>query len=157
MTDTAGVSDMVFGLFWHLGYQLSPRLADAGEAVFWRLDKDALISRRDAVLLSTSAQFASNDLPSSAVESIVTYFCVSARFTRSSPTEAIEPEDVNCRSRWPCMDFAYIIPARPKHTKAKLHPAMMIISLVLILNLFKMVTNMGISVFRHINAYALFR
>ncbi len=41
MTDTAGVSDMVFGLFWLLGYQFSPRLADAGEAVFWRLDKDA--------------------------------------------------------------------------------------------------------------------
>jgi len=39
MTDTAGTSDMVFGLFWLLGYQFSPRLADAGEAVFWRLDK----------------------------------------------------------------------------------------------------------------------
>lgn len=31
---------MVFGLFWLLGYQFSPRLADAGEAVFWRIDKD---------------------------------------------------------------------------------------------------------------------
>jgi len=30
MTDTAGTSDMVFGLFWLLGYQFSPRLADAG-------------------------------------------------------------------------------------------------------------------------------
>lgn len=40
MTDTSGVSDMVFGLFWLLGYQFSPRLADAGEAVFWRLNKD---------------------------------------------------------------------------------------------------------------------
>lgn len=39
MTDTAGASDMVFGLFWLLGYQFSPRLADAGEAVFWRADK----------------------------------------------------------------------------------------------------------------------
>lgn len=38
MTDTAGVSDLVFGLFWLLGYQFSPRLADAGEAVFWRVD-----------------------------------------------------------------------------------------------------------------------
>ncbi len=38
MTDTAGASDMVFGLFWLLGYQFSPRLADAGEASFWRLD-----------------------------------------------------------------------------------------------------------------------
>lgn len=36
MTDTTGTSDMVFGLFWLLGYQFSPRLADAGEAVFWR-------------------------------------------------------------------------------------------------------------------------
>lgn len=41
MTDTAGTSDMVFGLFWLLGYQFSPRLADAGEAVFWRIDKSA--------------------------------------------------------------------------------------------------------------------
>jgi TnpA family transposase len=41
MTDTAGASDMVFGLFWLLGYQFSPRLADAGEAVFWRADKNA--------------------------------------------------------------------------------------------------------------------
>ncbi len=41
MTDTAGTSDIIFGLFWPLGYQFSPRLADAGEAVFWRADKAA--------------------------------------------------------------------------------------------------------------------
>lgn len=41
MTDTAGYSDIVFGLFWLLGYQFSPRLADAGEARFWRLDATA--------------------------------------------------------------------------------------------------------------------
>ncbi|WP_374748852.1 Tn3 family transposase [Klebsiella variicola] len=41
MTDTAGASDIIFGLFWLLGYQFSPRLADAGEAVFWRIDKNA--------------------------------------------------------------------------------------------------------------------
>ena len=41
MTDTAGYSDIVFGLFWLLGFQFSPRLADAGEARFWRLDPDA--------------------------------------------------------------------------------------------------------------------
>jgi len=41
MSDTAGASDMVFGLFWLLGYQFSPRLADAGEARFWRIDRDA--------------------------------------------------------------------------------------------------------------------
>ncbi|RLV57826.1 Tn3 family transposase [Parashewanella curva] len=40
MTDTTGTSDLVFGLFWLLGYQFSPRLADAGEAVFWKVDKD---------------------------------------------------------------------------------------------------------------------
>jgi TnpA family transposase len=39
MTDTAGASDMIFGLFWLLGYQFSPRLADAGEATFYRIDK----------------------------------------------------------------------------------------------------------------------
>ena len=41
MTDTAGTSDMIFGLFWLLGYQFSPRLADAGESKFWRIDKNA--------------------------------------------------------------------------------------------------------------------
>ena len=39
MTDTAGSSDIVFSLFWLLGYQFSPRLADAGEAIFWRIEK----------------------------------------------------------------------------------------------------------------------
>ena len=41
MADTAGVSDVVFGLFWLLGYQFSPHLADIGEARFWRLDPAA--------------------------------------------------------------------------------------------------------------------
>ena len=41
MTDTSGYSDVVFGLFWLLGYQFSPRLADAGSARFWRLDSSA--------------------------------------------------------------------------------------------------------------------
>ena len=41
MTDTAGVSDVVFGLFWLLGYQFSPRLADIGSARFWRIDTTA--------------------------------------------------------------------------------------------------------------------
>lgn len=43
MTDTAGTSDIVFGLFWLLGYQFSPRLADAGEAIFWRIDKKLIM------------------------------------------------------------------------------------------------------------------
>ncbi len=38
MTDTAGYSDIVFGLFWLLGFQFSPRLAYIGELRFWRLD-----------------------------------------------------------------------------------------------------------------------
>ena len=41
MADTAGSSDIVFGLFWLLGYQFSPRLADIGEARFWRIDRAA--------------------------------------------------------------------------------------------------------------------
>lgn len=39
--DTAGYSDVIFGLFFLLGYQFSPRLADAGEARFWRIDRNA--------------------------------------------------------------------------------------------------------------------
>jgi TnpA family transposase len=41
MTDTAGYSDIVFGLFWLLGYQFSPRLADLGDSRFWRMDREA--------------------------------------------------------------------------------------------------------------------
>jgi len=41
MTDTAGYSDVVFGLFWLLGYQFSPRITDIGEARFWRIDAKA--------------------------------------------------------------------------------------------------------------------
>lgn len=41
MSDTAGASDIIFGLFWLLGYQFSPRLADVGEARFWRMDPQA--------------------------------------------------------------------------------------------------------------------
>jgi len=41
MTDTAGYSDQVFGLFRLLGYQFSPRLADIGSARFWRITRDA--------------------------------------------------------------------------------------------------------------------
>lgn len=40
-SDTAGYSDVIFGLFSLLGYQFSPRLADAGEARFWRMKMDA--------------------------------------------------------------------------------------------------------------------
>jgi len=40
MTDTAGYSDIIFGLFWLLGYQFSPRLADLGRARYWRMNHD---------------------------------------------------------------------------------------------------------------------
>lgn len=57
-SDTAGYSDVVFGLFYLLGYQFSPRLADAGEARFWRMDPRADygaidgLSRRNAIKTS---------------------------------------------------------------------------------------------------------
>ena len=41
ITDTGGYSDIIFGLFWLLGYRFSPRLADIGDARFWRLDREA--------------------------------------------------------------------------------------------------------------------
>ena len=41
MTDTAGYSDIVFGLFQLLGYRFSPRLKDIGKARFWRVDRKA--------------------------------------------------------------------------------------------------------------------
>jgi TnpA family transposase len=44
MTDTAGYSDLIFGLFWLLGFQFSPRLADLGDARYWRIDKSACLA-----------------------------------------------------------------------------------------------------------------
>ena len=41
MSDTAGSSEIVFGLFWLLGFQFSPRLADIGGTRFWRIDPQA--------------------------------------------------------------------------------------------------------------------
>jgi TnpA family transposase len=41
LRDTSGYSDVIFGLFWLLGYQFSPRLADAGSARFWRIGSEA--------------------------------------------------------------------------------------------------------------------
>ena len=49
MADTAGASDVVFGLFWLLGYQFSPRLADIGGARFWRIDPNADYGPLDAL------------------------------------------------------------------------------------------------------------
>jgi TnpA family transposase len=41
MTDTAGYTDTIFGIFHLLGYQFSPRIADVGGARFWRVDQKA--------------------------------------------------------------------------------------------------------------------
>ncbi|MGF6604885.1 TnpA family transposase [Paraburkholderia sp. GAS448] len=41
MTDTGAYSDVVFGLFRLLGYRFSPRIADVGDARFWRIDSSA--------------------------------------------------------------------------------------------------------------------
>ncbi len=42
MTDTAGASELVFGLSGCWDTSFSPRLADAGAStVFWRMDHDA--------------------------------------------------------------------------------------------------------------------
>ncbi|WP_414589557.1 Tn3 family transposase [Scytonema sp. PCC 10023] len=47
MTDTAGYSEVVFGLFWVLGYQFSPRIADIGDSRLWRLDNNAIYGALD--------------------------------------------------------------------------------------------------------------
>jgi len=41
MSDTAGYSDVVFGLFHLLGYLFSPRLRDLEGVRWWRMDRDA--------------------------------------------------------------------------------------------------------------------
>src|SRR3546814_19042431 len=41
MTDTAGYTATIFGVFYLLGLQFSPRIADIGGARFWRVDGKA--------------------------------------------------------------------------------------------------------------------
>jgi TnpA family transposase len=41
MTDTGAYTDVVFGLFWLLGFRFSPRIADIGGARYWRIDPSA--------------------------------------------------------------------------------------------------------------------
>lgn len=41
ITDTGAYTDLIFGLFWSLGYQFSPRLADVGGARLWRIEQAA--------------------------------------------------------------------------------------------------------------------
>ena len=49
MADTGAYTDCIFGLFWLLGYQFSPRLADVGGARFWRIDPGADYGRLNAL------------------------------------------------------------------------------------------------------------
>jgi TnpA family transposase len=41
MTDTGAYTDVIFGIFWLLGYQFSPRIADIAGSRFWRIDSKA--------------------------------------------------------------------------------------------------------------------
>jgi len=43
----------VFGIFRLLGYQFSPRIADLGDARFWRVDRDARYGRLNALARDT--------------------------------------------------------------------------------------------------------
>lgn len=49
MTDTGAYADGMFGIFHLLGYRFSPRIADAGGARFWRVDRQADYGPLDAV------------------------------------------------------------------------------------------------------------
>ena len=53
MCDTAGYSDLVFGLFRLLGYQFSPRIADLGDARLWRFDREANYGQLDGIARNT--------------------------------------------------------------------------------------------------------
>jgi len=41
MTDTGAYSDVMFALFWLLGFQFSPRISDVGGTRFWRVNPTA--------------------------------------------------------------------------------------------------------------------
>jgi TnpA family transposase len=41
MTDTGAYTDVICGIFWLLGIQFSPRIADIGGGRFWRIDPQA--------------------------------------------------------------------------------------------------------------------
>ena len=49
MTDTGAYSDVVFGLFRLLSYRFCPRMADMGDARFWRFDAKANYGKLDLV------------------------------------------------------------------------------------------------------------
>jgi TnpA family transposase len=41
MTDHGAYTDVIFAIFWLLGYQFSPRIADVADSRFWRIDPKA--------------------------------------------------------------------------------------------------------------------
>ena len=41
MADTGAYSDVIFGLFFLLGYKFSPRIKDVGGSRYWRINRDA--------------------------------------------------------------------------------------------------------------------
>ncbi|HHD7854504.1 TPA: Tn3 family transposase, partial [Enterococcus faecium] len=49
MTDTAGYSDMIFGLFGLLGFQFSPRIANDKGTKLWRIDANAHYGELDTL------------------------------------------------------------------------------------------------------------
>ncbi|EGO8405602.1 Tn3 family transposase, partial [Enterococcus faecalis] len=49
MTDTAGYSDMIFGLFGLLGFQFSPRIANDKGTKLWRIDSNAYYGELDTL------------------------------------------------------------------------------------------------------------
>jgi TnpA family transposase len=53
MTDAGASTDTIFGIFWLLGYQFSPRLAAIGDARFWRMDGRADYGALDALAAHT--------------------------------------------------------------------------------------------------------
>ncbi|EHM3140222.1 Tn3 family transposase [Enterococcus faecalis] len=53
MTDTAGYSDMIFGLFGLLGFQFSPRIANDKGTKLWRINANAHYGELDALSQNT--------------------------------------------------------------------------------------------------------
>lgn len=53
MTDTAGYSDMIFGLFGLLGFQFSPRIANDKGTKLWRIDSNAFYKELDPISQNT--------------------------------------------------------------------------------------------------------
>lgn len=53
MTDIAGYSDMIVGLFGLLGFQFSPRIANEKGTKPWRIDSNAFYGDLDVISKNT--------------------------------------------------------------------------------------------------------